>query len=91
MRVTSAIAVYILIWTLTLFAVLPWRVRTAREAGDMPVPGQADSAPANPRIGWKLKWTTIIATGIFALFYLNLTAGWITLADLPWLRTPAVR
>lgn len=90
MPVGSAIAIYLLIWTLTLFAVLPWRVRTHHEAGADRVPGQADGAPADPRIGWKLKWTTVIATALFALFYANYLGGWLTLADIVPVR-PAPR
>lgn len=88
MPITSAIAVYLLIWSLVLFAVLPWRVRTADEAGAERIAGQADSAPADPRLRWKLKWTTIIASAIFAVFYLNYVREWVTLADLPFLRQP---
>jgi len=91
MPVTSAIAVYILIWSLVLFAVLPWRVRTAEEAGTERIAGQADSAPANPQLLWKLKWTTIIASAIFAAFYANYAFEWLTVADLPWLRRPGPR
>lgn len=90
MPVGSAIAVFLLIWTLTLFAVLPWRVRTHHEAGETTVPGQAESAPSNPRIGWKLKWTTLIAAVIFGLFYANYTQEWVTLSDLVPMR-PAPR
>lgn len=89
MPVTSAIAIYLLLWALVFFAVLPWRVETSREAGADEVSGQADSAPHAPRLRWKAKWTTIIATGIFALFYLNYVEGWVRLADLPWLLDPA--
>ena len=83
MKIGSAVAIYLLFWSLTLFAVLPFGVRTAREMGDEPVPGQADSAPANPMLGRKLLWTTVISTLLFALFYANYSAGWLTLDDIP--------
>ena len=67
----------------TLFAVLPWGVRTDREAGQGPVPGAADSAPANPRIARKLVLTTLISGAMFALFYANYLQGWLTLDDIP--------
>lgn len=82
MPVGSAIAIFLLIWTLTLFAVLPWRVRTHGEASEGRVAGQADSAPSDPRLLWKLKWTTLIAGVLFALFYANYVQGWVTLADI---------
>jgi predicted secreted protein len=83
MKPASAIAIYLLFWTLTLFAVLPFGVRTTRESGADPVPGQADSAPHNPMLGKKLVWTTIVATTLFALFYANYVNGWIALEDVP--------
>lgn len=79
----SAFAIYALFWMLTLFAVLPWGVRTGAEVGHEPVAGAADSAPANPMIWRKLAWTTAIATTLFALFYVNYVQGWLTLDDIP--------
>lgn len=81
MPLGSAIAIYLLIWFLTLFAVLPFGVRTTREAGGEPVAGQADSAPHAALLPRKLAWTTLIAALIFALFYANYVAGWVTIAD----------
>ncbi len=83
MSLTLGTAIYLCIWSLTLFAVLPFRVRTSREQGSRPVPGEADSAPVNPMLWWKLKWTTIIATVLFALFYANYVKGWVTLDSFP--------
>ena len=45
MKFGTYLAIYFLIWWLTLFAVLPWGVRNQEEAGDV-VPG---SDPARPR------------------------------------------
>ena len=83
MKPASAIAIYLLFWSITLFAVLPFGVRTTREAGDEPVHGEAESAPANPMLVKKMLWTTVIATALFALFYANYAAGWLTLDDIP--------
>ncbi len=79
MRVGSALAVYLLFWMLTLFAVLPWGVRTSDEAGTDRAPGEADSAPVNPMLWRKVVWTTAIATPLFALFYANYVVGWVTM------------
>ena len=83
MKPASAIAIYLLFWAITMFAVLPFGVRTADEAGQAPVPGQADSAPQNPMLGKKALWTTIVATVLFALFYANYVNGWMRLSDIP--------
>ena len=45
MRWTSILAIYVLFWTLSLFLVLPFGVRTAEEEGAAPGPGHAESAP----------------------------------------------
>ncbi len=83
MKPASAVAIYLLFWALTLFAVLPFGVRTADEAGQASVPGQADSAPHNPMLGKKIIWTTLISAALFALFYANYSFGWIGLEDIP--------
>ena len=70
MRVTSILAIYVLFWFLCLFLVLPWGVRTAEEAGETRVAGQADSAPQDFRFGRVGLRTTIVAAIFFGLYYL---------------------
>ena len=83
MRIASAIAIYLLFWMLTLFAVLPFGVRTAEEAGEARGRGEADSAPVRPLMWRKAAWTTLIASVLFALFYANYVNGWLVLDDIP--------
>jgi predicted secreted protein len=64
---TTAIAVYFLIWWVVLFAVLPFGVRSQHESGEAMTPGSDPGAPAIPAIWRKLAWTTVAATVIFAL------------------------
>ena len=45
MRWTSILAIYVLFWTISLFLVLPFGVRTSEEVGEQSQPGHADSAP----------------------------------------------
>ena len=78
MRWTSAVAIYALFWAFSVFLVLPFGVRTGQEAGAPHVPGTAESAPHEfslRRIAWRV---TIVATLLFALFFLNYRFGWIT-------------
>ncbi len=72
----SILAIYLLIWTITLFAVLPFGVRTSEEAGEDKVPGQADSAPARPLLLKKLLWTTAISAVLMLGFWLLARAGY---------------
>ena len=78
MRWTSALAIYILFWAFSVFLVLPWGVRTTHEVGGDYVPGQAESAPHEFRLGRLARRVTIVATVLFALFQLNYHFGWIT-------------
>lgn len=78
MKWTSALAIYILFWTISAFVVMPLGVRNLHEAGAEPVPGQDRGAPANFN-GLKIVWrTTLVATVAFGIFYLNYVQGWIT-------------
>ena len=78
MRWTSMLAIYILFWAFSVFLVLPWGVRTTREAGGEFVPGQAESAPHEFALGRIAGRVTIVATILFTLFVLNYEYGWIT-------------
>lgn len=75
----SALAIYILFWVVTLFAVLPFGVRTSEEAGQDRVAGAADSSPHEPLILRKFAWTTLVSAVLFGLFYLAYSSGWIAL------------
>ena len=92
MRLGSAIAIYLLFWTVTLFVMLPIGVRTHEEAGAERVPGQADSAPHAPMLVRKLLLTTLLSAVVFALFYGNYVYGWLGFDDVvpEALRPPAV-
>jgi predicted secreted protein len=79
MAVSTAIAVYFLIWWLTLFAVLPWGVSAQ---GEEAPPGTDPGAPRLPHLLAKLIWTTIIATGIFAVIAYLYVNRLVTLDDL---------
>lgn len=72
MSTTTAAAVFFLIWWITLFAVLPWGVRSQQEGGEV-VPGTDPGAPLVPRLGRKLVWTTLITCGVFGVVYVAYT------------------
>ena len=72
-----AIAVYIFIWWIVLFAVLPFGVRTQAEEGEV-VPGTPESAPVKPRLLRVFVINTIVATIVFGIVYLVITKGLIT-------------
>ena len=82
MRWTSILAIYLLFWSLSVFLVIPFGVRTHEEAGAERVPGQADSAPHGYDIRKMLLRTTIVSAVLFGLYYANYVNGWITPQDL---------
>lgn len=86
MKWTSALAIYILFWAFSVFLVLPFGVRTADEAGVPKVAGQADSAPHGFVLRRVIVRTTVVATILFAIFYLNFIFDWVTPAMLDWTR-----
>lgn len=76
MKITSAIAIYFIIWWLTLFAVLPFGVRNAHEAGEKVGDGHEAGAPVNPQLGRKAIITTVVASLVFVVVCLLITRGW---------------
>jgi predicted secreted protein len=80
MSVTTAIAIYFLIWWVVLFAVLPWGVRSQSEHGDVS-PCSDPGAPSLPRIALKLVWTSLVAGLVFGALYLIYVRRLITLED----------
>lgn len=75
-------AIYFIIWWVVLFAVLPWGVRSQEEAGDDMAAGTDPGAPSVPRLLMKVMWTTIVATAIFAAFYISYVYRLVTIEGL---------
>jgi predicted secreted protein len=84
MSLASAIAIYFIIWWLVLFLVLPFGIRNAHDTGDTVEEGHEPGAPVNPRLIQKAVITTLLATLVFAIFYLAQTRGFLSLESLPF-------
>ena len=65
MTLAFGIAIYILIWWVVLFAMLPIGVRTQADEGRV-TPGTAESAPLAPQLLLKMLATTVISAIVFA-------------------------
>ena len=85
MKWTSILAIYILFWTLALFLVLPFGVRTAEEEGTTAGPGHAESAPHRFDLGKVALRASIVAAVLTGLYVANYIYGWIRVEDLDWL------
>lgn len=87
MSLSLSLALYFVIWFITLFAVLPFGVVTQEEAGEV-VPGTPESAPASPRIWRVVIINTIVASIVFAIVWAALTFKWI---DFTKMSVPGMR
>ena len=85
MKLASILAIYVLFWTLSLFLVLPFGVRTAEEEGTKAAPGHAESAPHRFSLGKVAFRATIVAAVLTGLYVANYIFGWITVDQLDWL------
>jgi predicted secreted protein len=65
-QISTAFAIYFVLWWLTLFVTLPFGVRSQHEDGEGAA-GTDPGAPVLARMGPKLIWTTIISAAIFAI------------------------
>jgi predicted secreted protein len=61
-------AIYLVVWALCLFVVLPFGVRSQHEAGEV-VRGSERGAPVMPLLGWKVLATTILAAIVTAILF----------------------
>ena len=66
MTVGGAMALYFIVWWISLFAVLPFGVRSQAGAGDILL-GSDPGAPALPALKEKAIWTTIVAAAVFTM------------------------
>ncbi len=93
MTITAAIVLFSVIWFMVFFVVLPLRMVTQGDAGEV-VPETHSSSPHNPQIGRK----ALITTGVSIVLWIAIAAvivwGPWGVRDLDWfgrMRPPQVR
>ena len=69
MGITGSIIVYVLIWWIIFFSILPVGIQSKKEKFKESIEGIDPGAPNNPKIGKKFFITTIITTIIFIVIY----------------------
>ena len=69
MGITGSIIVYVLIWWIIFFSVLPVGVQSNKEKLKERIEGVDPGAPNNPKIAKKFLITTIITSIIFIVIY----------------------
>ena len=79
--ISTAFAIYFVMWWITLFLTLPFGVRSQHEDGDG-APGTDPGAPIASRMGRKLIWTTLISAVIFGVALWAYDAGYFNIERL---------
>jgi len=82
MSAPTAVSLYLVLWWLVLFVVLPWGIR--RE--DHPQAGNDPGAPQQHGLLLKFAATSVITFAPFALVYWLVTSNAVTLDDVDWTR-----
>ena len=69
MGITGSIIVYILIWWIIFFSVLPLGIQSNKQKFEERIDGMDPGATINPKIAKKFLITTIITSIIFIVIY----------------------
>jgi predicted secreted protein len=80
MNLFLGIAIFVILWWLSFFTMLPMGAQSAHEAGEKYIPGAEHGAPKIPN----LKLKALIATGIAAVLWLFV--AWAISVDLVGMR-----
>jgi predicted secreted protein len=73
--ISTALAIYFVIWWIVLFMTLPFGIRSQHEEGTG-VAGTDPGAPVMARMGRKVVWTTLISAVIYAAAMWAYSAGY---------------
>lgn len=84
MTITAALVLFAVIWFLTLLIVLPVRIKTQGDLGDI-VPGTHAGAPEVHHMKKKMWITTGISVVLWAIIAGIILSGVISVRDFDWL------
>lgn len=88
MSITSALVLFAVIWFMVFFVVLPLRMTTQGDTGEI-VPGTPASAPADPQLKRKVWITTLWAIGLWIVIGGTIISGVITVRDFDFMNRMA--
>uniref|UniRef100_Q07NK6 DUF1467 family protein n=1 Tax=Rhodopseudomonas palustris (strain BisA53) TaxID=316055 RepID=Q07NK6_RHOP5 len=84
--ISTALAIYFVLWWVVLFAILPFGVTSQAEQGEgavhEEVPGTDPGAPVKARMARKIGWTTLISAAIYGLGMAAHSAGYFNIERL---------
>jgi predicted secreted protein len=81
MGITTAIAIYLIIWWVVLFTILPLGVTSHAEAGIDKGDGGDPGAPVDPKLKKKFLTTTWVSAIIFVIVYVVIRFGLIPMPN----------
>tara|TARA_A100001011_G_C14141809_1_gene770028 strand:- start:355 stop:609 length:255 start_codon:yes stop_codon:yes gene_type:complete len=81
MNITGSIVVYVIIWWIIFFSVLPIGIKHNKKPFNNNLEGIDPGAPKNPNIFKKFLYTTFITTVIFVLIYYIVENGHFNLRE----------
>lgn len=87
LTITGAIVIFAMLWFLTLFCMLPQRMKSQADHGEV-VPGTPASAPEVSHLKAKFIWTTVIAAALWCLIVAVLAMDLVALEDVPLWQLP---
>jgi len=83
MGVTSALVLFAVIWSLMFLIILPIRVKTQGDLGEI-VPGTHAGAPEVHNVGKKAKICTVLSLILWGIISTVILTEVITVRDLDW-------
>jgi len=81
MGITGSIIVYVMIWWIIFFSILPVGIQSNKETFKDTIEGSDPGAPKNPKIGKKFLITTIITSILFIVIYYVVNNGFFNLRN----------
>ncbi len=69
MGLTGSIIIYVMIWWIVFFSILPFGIQSNKDAFKESVEGIDPGAPKNPKIAKKFLIATIITSILFIVIY----------------------
>ena len=81
MGITGSIIIYVMIWWIVFFSVLPIGIQSNNEIFKDTIEGSDPGAPKNPKIAKKFLITTIITSILFIVIYYLVNIGFLNLRN----------
>ncbi len=81
MGITGSIIIYVIIWWIVFFSVLPVGIQSQKEIFKERIQGFDPGAPKNPKIAKKFLITTIITSIVFIMIYYLVNSGLLNIRD----------